>query len=158
MDDQAPATTLILALGNPLRADDGAGAAVIKALQGCRLPPDVELLDGGTPGLETVLYFEGRSRVIVVDAADMGLEPGEWRRFTLGDIRLKSNDMALRGTLHYAGLAEAVALAGAMDALPAELVIYGIQPQSLDWQTGLSDVVRTAVGAVARQIVQELGR
>jgi hydrogenase maturation protease len=156
MNDQTPAKTLILALGNPLRADDGAGAAVIEALRGYRLPPGVELADGGTRGLETVLYFQGRERVIVVDAADMGLEAGEWRRFTLADIRLKSNDMALRGTLHYAGLAEAVALAEAMGALPAELVIYGIQPQSLDWQPGLSDVVRCAVEQVARQIAREV--
>ncbi len=158
MNDPASATTLILALGNPLRGDDGAGTAVIEALRDHPLPPDVELLDGGTPGLETVLYFQGRSRAIVVDAADMGLEPGEWRRFTLGDIRLKSNDMALRGTLHYAGLAEAVALAEAMDALPAELIIYGIQPQSIGWQPGLSDAVRTAVKEVARQIVHETDR
>jgi hydrogenase maturation protease len=155
MDEQAPATTLILALGNPLRGDDGVGTAVIEALREYQLPPDVELLDGGTPGLETVLYFQGRDRVIVVDAADMGLDPGEWRRFTLGDIRLKSNDMALRGTLHYAGLAEAVALAEAMDALPAELVIYGIQPQAIGWQPGLSDAVRTVIEEVARQIAGE---
>jgi hydrogenase maturation protease len=155
MNDPASATTLILALGNPLRGDDGAGTAVIEALRGHPLPPHIELLDGGTPGLETVLYFQGRDRVIVVDAADMGLEPGEWRRFTLGDIRLKSNDMALRGTLHYAGLAEAVALAEAMDVLPPSLVIYGIQPQSIGWQPGLSDAVRTAVEEVARQIAGE---
>jgi hydrogenase maturation protease len=155
MDDQKPATTLILSLGNPLRADDGVGAAVVEALREHQLPPDVELIDGGAPGLETVLYFEGRSRVIVIDAADMGLESGEWRRFTLADIRLKSNDMALRGTLHYAGLAEAISLAEAMDALPAELVIYGVQPESLDWQAGLSEAVSIAAEEVAWQIADE---
>ncbi|MBN1122669.1 MAG: hydrogenase maturation protease [Anaerolineae bacterium] len=156
MDDQTPATTLILALGNPLRADDGVGAAVIEALRDHRLPPDVELLDGGTPGLETVLYFEGRSRVIVVDAADMGLEPGEWRRFTLGDATLKSNDMGLRGTLHYAGLAEAIALADAMGALPPELIIFGIQPESIGWEPGLSEPLCAAVDIVAGKVLAEI--
>lgn len=155
MNDQLPATTLILALGNPLRGDDGVGKAVIDTLRSRRLPPDVELMDGGTPGLETVLYFEGRERVIIIDAADMGLEPGEWRRFTLEDAWLKSNDMALRGTLHYAGLAEAITLAEAMDALPAELIIFGIQPQSIGWEPGLSNAVRAAVDVVVEQVLGE---
>ena len=48
-------STLILGLGNSLRGDDGAGPAVVAALSHRDLPSHIELLDGGTPGLETVL-------------------------------------------------------------------------------------------------------
>ena len=38
----APVRTLVLALGNPLRGDDGVGAAVLDCLRMCALPPEVE--------------------------------------------------------------------------------------------------------------------
>ena len=54
--------TLILGLGNPLRGDDGVGTAVIANLRNHPdLPPDVDLVDGGTAGLETAVH-EGDHR------------------------------------------------------------------------------------------------
>ena len=48
--------TLVLALGNPLRGDDGAAGAVLAQLAGLPLPDTVVLRDGGTPiaNVETV--------------------------------------------------------------------------------------------------------
>lgn len=144
--------TLVLALGNTLRADDGVGAAVIAALHDYPLPEAVTLLDGGTPGFETVMIMQGYDRVIVVDAADMGEAAGAWRTFTPDEVRLKSRDMHLRGTLHYAGLAEALSLGEALDLLPREIVIVGVQPASIDWVMGLTDDVAAAVPAVAAHV------
>ena len=74
------APTLVLALGNPDRGDDGVGQAVLRDLtERGPLPPTVEVLDGGLAGLETCLLLQGRRRALIVDAADMGLAPGEWR-------------------------------------------------------------------------------
>ncbi|MCB8986023.1 MAG: hydrogenase maturation protease [Ardenticatenaceae bacterium] len=149
--------TLVLALGNVLRGDDGVGTAVLQSLQAApAIPAGVELLDGGTPGLETALLLEGYNRVIIIDAAEMGLVPGEWRRFLPGEGRLPARDAHLRGTMHYAGLAEALALGEALGILPPHIVVYGIQPQALDWQEGLSGRVQTAVPPVAAAILQEL--
>jgi len=157
LDDQPSRGTLILALGNPLRGDDGAGAAVIETLASLgQVPPGVDLLDGGTPGLETVLLWQGYQRVIVIDAAEMGFEPGEWRRFTREDVILQSRDLTLRGTLHYAGLAEAIRLAEALDSLPSTLTFYGIQPAELGWQPGLTPAVQHAVSEVAQAVLAEL--
>ncbi len=149
--------TLVLALGNVLRGDDGVGTAVYHALQSAAcLPENVDLMDGGTPGLETVLLLQGYDRALIVDAADMGLSPGAWRRFLPGDGRLPARDAHLRGTMHYAGLAEALALGDALGVLPPDIVVYGIQPQDVGWQEGLSAAVQTAVSPVAAAIRQEL--
>lgn len=148
--------TLILGLGNPLRGDDGAGPAVIEALTACALPPGVELLDGGAPGLETVLLWQGYGRVLVIDAAHMGLAPGAWRRFTSDEATMQG--AAMNGTLHAAGLAEALALGEALEALPPQLAIYGIEPQAIDWRPGLSAVVATAVAAVSEAILAETAK
>lgn len=155
MNKQA-ARTLLLSLGNPLRGDDGVGAAVLLQLQDKTIAPHVELLEGGTPGLETVLLMQDFDRVIVIDAADMGLEPGVWQRFTPKMVRLQSRDMYLRGTLHYAGLAEALALGEALDILPQEIVIFGIQPAQIGWEPGLSAAVAAAIPALGAAILDEL--
>lgn len=148
--------SLVLGLGNPLRGDDGVGPAVIAALGDIALPPRVDLLDGGTPGLETVLLWQDYGRVLIVDAARIGGQPGQWRRFTLDEARLHEKPDALGGTLHAAGLAEAVALAAALDALPPILVIYGVEPQQIEWAPGLSAAVATAVPALCAALLAEL--
>jgi hydrogenase maturation protease len=148
--------TLVLGLGNPLRGDDGVGPAVIAALQAHPLPPEVTLLDGGAPGLETALLFEGYRRAVIVDAAAMGEAPGTWRRFTPAEARLPLKEAGMRGTLHDAGLAEALALAEALGLLPPELVFYGVQPAEVGWAPGMSAPVATAVPAVCAAILHEL--
>ncbi len=147
--------TLILALGNPLRGDDGVGAAVLQALQDKPLP-DVTLIDGGTAGLETVLLLEGRDCAIIIDAAEMGEAPGTWRRFSPDQVRLEARDMHLRGTMHYAGLSEALALGEAMNMLPPQIFIFGIQPEEIGWEIGLSEAVTSAVPAVCAAIEETL--
>jgi hydrogenase maturation protease len=147
--------TLILGLGNPFRGDDGVGTAVIAALNSQELTSDVVVLDGGTPGLETVLIWQGYQRVIIVDAADMGMQPGSWKRFLPGEAVLPVGDGAMQGTLHAAGLAEALALAEALEILPPELVFYGVQPAYTGWSADLSELVTAAVPALCEAISAE---
>ena len=148
--------TLILGLGNPFRGDDGVGPAVIAALNSQELSSDVVVLDGGTPGLETVLIWKGYQRVIIVDAADMGMRPGSWRRFLPGEAVLSVGNGAVQGTLHAAGLAEALALAEALEILPPELVIYGVQPANTGWSADLTGVVAAAVPVLCEAISAEI--
>lgn len=149
--------TLVLALGNTLRGDDGVATAVLQAiLAHPTLPEKIDLVDGGTPGLETALLLEGYVRAIIIDAADMGLAAGAWRRFLPGNGRLPARDAHLTGTMHTAGLAEALALGDALGILPSEVIVYGIQPADIGWQEGLSAAVQTAVPQVAAVILREL--
>jgi hydrogenase maturation protease len=146
--------TLVLALGSPLRGDDGAGLAVLNYLAEMSLPGWITLRDGGTPGFETVLLIQGYRRVIIVDAAQMGLLPGEWRCFEPDTVELGAAN--LWGTLHNAGLAEVLSLASALGILPPKIIIYGIQPEDIGWEQRLSAAVRTAVLAVGAAILNEL--
>jgi hydrogenase maturation protease len=155
-DNRLP-NTLVLSLGNPLRGDDGIGTAVLTLLSAYPIiPPGVVLQDGGTPGLETVLLLEGYQKVIIIDAADMGLEPGEWRRFS--SAKLAAQEANLTGTLHQAGLAEALELAEALNILPNEVIIFGAQPGVIGWEPGLSAEVETAVMEVCKAILAEIAK
>ena len=150
------AKTLVLGLGSPFRGDDGIGSCVVTALREEKVAPKVAIIDGGTPGLETMLIWQGYQRVIIVDATDMGLAPGRWKRFLFDEAIFKVDRAAMGGSLHSAGLAEAISLAEALDMLPPELIFYGIQPQKIDWSIGLSNEVQSAVTEVCASILHEL--
>ncbi len=111
---------LILGLGNPLQGDDGVGCRVAQELERRTLPNDVEAVDGGTPGVGLVNLFEGRRRVILIDAAEMGLEPGTVKRFRPEDVLLTGSTN--RFSLHRTGVADALNLARALNI---ELQIVG---------------------------------
>ena len=106
--------------------------------------------------LETALVLQGHRRAIIVDAADMGCAPGEWARFTRDQVALEPAEMGLRSTLHSAGLAEALALGEALGILPKEIVMYGVQPEAIDWSPGLSAAVQAAVPAICAAILAEI--
>ncbi|HEY83904.1 MAG TPA: hydrogenase maturation protease [Chloroflexi bacterium] len=142
--------TLIIGLGNPLRGDDGIGARVAQALAEQNLPPNVDVLDGGTQGLGIVNMLEGRQRVIFVDAADVGVAPGQFKRFTLDEARLLGNDRHL--SLHNASLRDALLLAQALDMLPPEVIIFGVQPDTLEWDSTLSPPVEAALPRLLAEV------
>ena len=108
------------------------------------------LTDGGTAGLETVLLLQGYQCAIIIDAADMGLDPGTWRRFTVAEAALTTS--GLRGTLHQAGLGDALALGEALGILPNEIIVYGVQPEDIGWSPGLSAPVRAAIPEICASI------
>ena len=147
--------TLILALGNPLRGDDGVGNAVLDALKQRNLGPHIELIDAGTPGLEAALLFAGRSRVIVIDAADFAGKPGSILRrdLTASEVELRPVNS---DSLHAAGLLDALALSAALGEYPAHVTLFAVQPQSIDFETELSAEVRAAIPTLVDSIVRVL--
>ena len=151
---EAGAPTIVLALGNSLRGDDGAGPAVLERLAAAGVPPGVELIDGGLAGLETALHLQHRRRAIILDAADFGAPPGTWRRVRLDDVKLAPPP----GTpaLHAAGLREALLLGEALGILPPDVVLYLIQPGPVGWEAGLSDPVLACLDSVAGAVAAEL--
>ena len=161
MSDSSPASqpeSLIIGLGSPLRGDDGVGVRVVEALAERTLPAGVEVVDGGAQGLGLVSLMEGRRRVVFVDAADVGQAPGQFVRFTFDDVR--SGRVRLLGdehsiSVHAAGLRDALLLAQALDCLPEETVIFGIQPGNLAWEEDLSPQVEAILPRLVEIVLAE---
>ena len=166
--------TLIIGLGNPLRGDDGVGVRVAQILGNRTLPDDVEVLDGGTQGLGIVNLMEGRQRVILVDAAEMGRSPGEFVRFELSEVHLLGDGVETASTprgvgtaltprdahlsVHAAGLRDALALAQALQMLPPEIIIFGVQPLNLEWESALSPFVEAVLPDLVAAILAEVDK
>jgi len=152
--DTSTPDTLIIGLGNPLRGDDGIGVYAAQELAARRLPPNVEVIDGGTQGLGIVNLIEGRRQVIVIDAADVGKSPGQFARFTLNEVHLQGDDQHL--SIHATGLRDALLLAQALNILPPEMIIFGVQPKQLAWDSVLSPEVEAALPALVSAALAEV--
>ena len=118
------------------------------------LPGGVTALDAGAGGLDLLPVLEGWQRVVVVDAADIGQEPGQFVRFTPDQVRL--GQAAERFSLHNAGLGEILALANALGRPLPHIVIFGVQLAEVGWREGLSPAVETALPALADAVLEEL--
>ena len=69
-------TTAVIGIGNILRQDDGIGIRVIEFLEAIGIPSYVKWIQGDIAGLDLIKYFE-YNRVVIVDAAKMGVSPAQ---------------------------------------------------------------------------------
>ena len=152
--DASRPAILILGLGNPLRGDDGIGPVVIEELLSRDLPEGVTALDGGSGGLDLLQMLEGWDHVVAVDAAEVGLEPGQFVRFTPDEAHLAQRPTDF--SLHYASLSEVLILANALGRTLPEIVIFGIQPAKIDWGEGLTPSVKNAIPNLIDAILKEV--
>lgn len=145
---------VVAGCGNPLFADDGFGPAVIEALQEVDLPDDVKTIDAGLGGphfIFTLLDPEVTERLIIVDCADFGGEPGQLARLKVEDLPPGAYRDA-----HSWDLAEP--LQRIKDRI--EITIIGCQPGHVsapEFEMGLSEEVESAIPRTVAFILNELG-
>ncbi|MBM3498377.1 MAG: hydrogenase maturation protease [Armatimonadetes bacterium] len=134
--------TLVIGVGNPLRADDGVGVCVAHALAAQPLPKDVAVVDGGTGGLDLLFELEKAERVLLIDAAEMGCVPGEARTFSGHQVAAGSG--ARFASTHGFGVAEVLALARSVGVEP-EVTVLGIEPSEVTYRDSLSETLAARV-------------
>lgn len=144
---------LILGVGNPLRRDDGIGPKIIHLMEENKitynLPPCTDFLDGGTDGLGLIEYLKEYKKVIIIDAVEMKLEPGEIRVFTPEEAVININSDSL--STHGFGIAELIKLAKELDINP-ELIIVGVQPGDVGYGEELSKIVNHKINNIIKTI------
>lgn len=146
-------TTLVLALGNPLLGDEGVGIRALEVLSSSTdLPPSVELLDGGTAGLSLVPRLRSADRVLVLDAVSAGTPPGTV-------VKLDGSELCragLRATSpHDLGLSDILS-ASRLSGVEQEVVVLGVEPESLHLGVGLSAPVESAVETLVEAARRQL--
>jgi hydrogenase maturation protease len=145
---------LILGLGNILLRDEGIGVRALEKLQTeYRLPPRVRALDGGTMGLDLLPYLAGASKLLILDALQMGGRPGSLARLVNGEIPAA---LALKLSVHQVGLSELLATSRFQGTLPAHVTLLGIEPASIEWGLDFSPPVRAAMETLVEAAVREL--
>ncbi len=146
--------TLILGLGNILLSDEGVGVHAVGALvEQVQLPPDVEVLDGGTSGMDLLDQIAGRAHLIVVDAVKTGRPPASVVRLA-GDA--VPAFFSSRISPHQLGLSDVLAVLRLMDAAPESVTVIGVEPVCLDIGLELSPAVAARLPEVIALIGDEI--
>ncbi len=147
-------TILILGVGNILLGDEGAGVRAVELLQERYLFPDqVELVDGGTAGLELLSYLDGKEEMIIIDAIIGDEPPGTVKKMVLDDPPAFFQN---RISPHQLGLSEMLSCAAMTDSLPDHISLYGIIPVTLETGLELSEAVARAVEDISLQVIADL--
>ncbi len=130
--------TVIAGIGNPIRLDDYVGLKVVEQLQG-KLPETVLLLEAETVPESYLLEIEEfhPSHVLLIDAAFVGLKPGE---ASLVDAEKFTDFSAI--TTHYLPLR--IFCDYVKQATGAKIALLLIEPKSVEFGEGLTAEVQAA--------------
>ena len=145
---------VIAGCGNPLFADDGFGPAVIEEMQKLQLPDNVAIIDAGLGGphfIFTLLDPEVTKKLIIVDIADYGAEPG-----SITKLRVEELPPGAYRDAHSWDLAEP--LQRIKDQI--DITIIGCQPAKMtapEFEIGLSEEVQNAIPKTIRVILEASG-
>jgi hydrogenase maturation protease len=137
--------------------DDALGPFVIEGLiTGYEFPPNVSVIDAGTPGLDLAPFLMGADAVIVIDSVKSDGRPGELRLYRRDAIcahapgpRLGPHDPGFTQTLLTLDLA---------GRGPADVLLVGIVPETTAPRARISTAVRDAVPVAMRAVLDELAR
>jgi hydrogenase maturation protease len=150
---------VVLGIGNVLLRDDGVGVHLIREL-GRRaasgealLPPQTQLVDGGTLGLDLLSLIAGARAVLLLDAAVLGGTPGHITVLRGDALRARSGGP--RAVLP-AGIDDLLAAARLGDLLPAAVSLVGVEPDEIAAGLDLSAAVRAALPAAVAAAIGEL--
>ncbi len=146
----ATGTTVVLGVGNLILGDDGVGVHVAHALAARGCPEGVEVLDGGTAPLDALATVGPVRRLIVVDAANLGEEPGTVRVLSPDDLIPASGESV---SLHDLDLIWALTVLRLTTQEPDEVAIIGVQPASMDCSTELSPAVAARLEDVIEAVL-----
>ena len=145
---------VITGCGNPLFADDGFGPAVVEELAKLELPDNIKVIDAGLGGphfIFTLINPEETRKLIIIDIADFGAEPGELAIFRVEDLPAGSYRDA-----HSWDLTEP--LQRLKDRV--DITVIGCQPKRVtapEFELGLTEEVSNAIPRTVRKVLDLIG-
>ena len=151
-------TALVACFGNVLRADDGVGPAVARALLDAPLPDGVAVMEVGIGGIHLVQeLLAGIDVLLVVDAVDLGRPAGtvvvqrpEVLDVSTLTVEQRRDQLA---DMHLATPGRALMVARALGVLPAVTLVVGIQTVDVhEPRHGLSDTAQQAVPVAVHEV------
>ena len=146
-------STIVLGIGNRLGGDDAAGTCVVDIINQRQhktralLPAEIMAIDGGTApeSYTSVIRRHRPDLLMLIDVADMGLQPGVMRTITPDEISVLSfstHNIPLSTFISY------------VEEFCGQILIIGVQPEQTEIGNGLSRAVRKSVKKLAETILK----
>lgn len=145
--------TVVIGVGSPLMGDDGLGLAALERLRTRTFDPWVEILDGGTWGMNLLPFIEAADRLLLLDAIDTGSATDDVVRLDGDEVpRL----LVTKLSPHQIDLREVLALADLRGTLPPALVALGLHPRSVEMRAALSPQVEAGLSGLVEAALAQL--
>lgn len=155
MDDVLhPAEVTILGVGNVILRDEGFGVRVAEYLDAYYdFPESVQVIDGGTLGIELTQYVTGTKKLLVIDSINGGQAPGTRFHFHNDDIMAHFQDKL---SAHEVGIQDVLALLTVTGRKIPEVVVLGAQPYDLEAGVELSPEMKKLLPLIAQEAIDVL--
>lgn len=145
---------LVLGVGNVLMMDEGLGVRAVEELgKRFNFSKDVEILDGGTSGIELLSYISKKDHLLIIDAIKGGHPPGTVLRVDGEDVPAR---FRTRISPHQLGISDLLAAAALTDEMPGSLVLFGIEPKRIELGLGLSVEVKANFDKLISVVAEEI--
>jgi len=148
---------VLLGIGNVLMGDEGVGVHALRLLrERYSFPREVKLLDGGTMGLDLLVYLEGAKRLLILDALRQGAAPGTVTVLQDGQI-----PAALRAKLsvHQIGLDDVLFAMALRGKTPPEMCLVGVEPKAMgELCLELSPELQAALPRMLKETLRKLSQ
>ncbi|MFZ2951301.1 MAG: HyaD/HybD family hydrogenase maturation endopeptidase [Desulfuromonadaceae bacterium] len=147
-------SVLVLGIGNLVMSDDGVGVIVAQRLQQeYRFPDNVEIMDGGTLGLDLLPKLENITNLVMIDAVETGQTAGTCVRLCGQELPIA---LETKLSPHQMGLKDLLAVSELMGHSPKEMVLIGVQPGSIEMEIGLTADVESQLETLISNVLTEL--
>lgn len=144
----------IVGVGNVLLQDEGVGVHAIEKLRArYKFPENVEIIDGGTMGLDLLPFVENTDKLLLIDAVDLKEKPG-----TIGIIEDKDIPAVIKTKIspHQIGLNDLLSVMKLLENEPENITVIGMQPGNIQTGTELSTQVRQNLDNLISAIIEKL--
>jgi hydrogenase maturation protease len=144
---------LVLGVGNLLLSDEGVGVHVAQRMMTMAMPPEVQVVEGGTDGFGLVNVITEADRMILIDAVRGGGQPGSIYRFEIEDCPPYPD--IFKTSVHQISILEVINLSSLIGSTPRTTII-GIEPACMEMGMELSPAVEAKVPRVIQMIKEEV--
>lgn len=146
-------STIVIGVGNEYRGDDAAGRLVARRLTD-QVPADVTVCECSGESATLMETWQGYDRVYLVDAVESRQPPGTIHRIAAHEQEMPRD--FFHTSTHAFSLAEAIELARALDQLPAEVLVCGVEGKWFEAGKKLTPAVEAAITTLSDQLLDEL--
>ena len=144
----------VLGIGNTILSDEGFGVRVVEFLQKkYAFPDNVQLIDGGTLGVELIHFVAGTSKLLIIDSIDGGTEAG--KIFHLRDAEILKH-FTQKISAHEVGIQDILTMLEITDKKIPCVELIGAQPFSLDAGINLTPPMQKLLPVFADKALQIL--
>lgn len=139
----------VVGIGNIIMQDEGFGVRCAEYLQKITDYPDfVQIIDGGTLGMDLMPYIAGTKKLLLIDAMNIDAPVGSFYSFTGDELNAYFKDKI---SVHDLGINDMLAVLKLTDNPIEEVVVMGVKPEVVSMGLDMTEKIAEKVPEVAQK-------